>query len=327
MQGFLRCLLAAVVLFGFSLCGSPVGTDTPDMPNMLDMVIMPDMLVDGGNEDGGGSVGNCAQGTCVATPPAAWQGPVAFYSGDSGMAAPACVGTALDLGEGQLFGPPAQCSSCTCSMPQVNCGATLITHAGMNCTLGTTAVSEDTSCQALLSSTGNTFFTAPPPTVSAGACAPLGGVKTLPPVTYKNVIRLCKTTSNGSCSAGFECFVPPTPAYQSKPCIYKMANVACDAPGFSVKHTAYGGITDTRDCSSCSCGAGSGTCTGNTELYSMLGCSTLIATVPSDNSCVSASGTQSFKLKLSKSGSCPPSGGTSTGNVSPNSPVTICCAP
>jgi hypothetical protein len=113
--------------------------------------------------------------------------------------------------------------------------------------------------------------------------------------------------------------------------VYRSGAFACEG-GYSVPHVLYtGGVNDGRGCSSCSCGAPSGSCVGSVDLYGGSSCATVIDSVPADNvSCLeSVPNVQSIQLQVvsGPSGTCAPNGGAATGGVSGNDPVTICCLP
>lgn len=290
---------------------------------------------DGGSVGGGGGHGgNCAADACVAAPPAGWQGPMAFYTGPGDADAPACEGFALDLGGGALTAPAATCAPCACGAPAGQaCGDGVFTaHAGASCTSTTTDITESASvgCQLLNSMTGNDWFTSSPVPASGGACAPSGGVATLPKATFEGRVRLCGAASNAGCATGSACFAP-SPAYQSKPCVYRMDDVACDAPGFSIKYTAHDGIADARACTACACGApAGGTCPAVTELYDLPDCVTLINTAHHDGACTDAGGTESFLFTIigqAAGASCAASTPAPAGQATPGPTFTVCCAP
>ena len=251
------------------------------------------------------------------------------------MNAPPCSGVALDLGSGALDAPPATCSPCTCGAPTgQTCGkGVLTTHLSAGCTGATTDITETdgSGCQSLSSNTGNDYFTSSPVPALGGSCAPSGGVATLPKATFAERIRLCGAPSAVGCPSGEGCFARPSDAYEAKPCIYRMDDVACDAPGYPVKRTVHSGVVDSRGCAACACSPpAGGSCPATTELYDMPNCVTLISTVHHDGACTAAGGTESWRFQITgppAGSSCSPSMTAPTGQAAPGSPLTICCAP
>ncbi len=211
-----------------------------------------DVLVgDGGvgGNGGGGAPPACAPSDCVAAAPDGWEGPVAFFSGASGETLPKCDGIALDLGTGPLDAPPATCTACKCAAPTgQTCGNGVLTaYASANCSGGTSDSTEmaGSGCQLLESTTGNDYFTSEPVPATGGKCQASGGKKTLPPARFAEQIRLCGSAGTG-CNGGDTCFPKPPPAYDEKPCIYRMGELACDVTGYPVKHSARTRASTTR---------------------------------------------------------------------------------
>jgi hypothetical protein len=99
----------------------------------------------------------------------------------------------------------------------------------------------------------------------------------------------------------------------------------------------YGGVSDTRACSTCSCGSPSGAdCNANAHVQILDGCGAgghlLVDMHPLPETC-SASTTPSAAIHggtfttTASGGSCGASGGSPTGTVAQTDPVTICCMP
>ncbi len=296
------------------------------------LIVSYDGLVGDGGEGGeGGSHASCPASACVASAPGGWEGPVAFFSGKGAVELPSCDGLSLDLGSGTLDAPAAICTPCKCSPPTgQTCGDGVLTAwAGASCTGGTSDSTETTGsgCQLLESTTGNDYFTSAPVPATGGKCQASGGKVTLPPARFAERIRLCAATAGG-CQGGETCFSAPA-AYDPKPCIYRMGDVACDVPGFPTKHSAHAGVDDSRACDPCTCGAPSvGTCPAKTDLYDLPGCVTLLNTAHHDGNCTDAGGTQSWEFTITG----PPSGATCTastggaiGAATPSATVTVCC--
>jgi hypothetical protein len=186
-------------------------------------------------------------------------------------------------------------------------------------------------CNLLVSTTGNDYFTSKPVPTMGGKCDASGGKATLPPARFSETIRLCGSAGTG-CSSGQTCFPKPPPAYEDKPCIYRMGDHACDIAGYPVKHAAHAGVDDSRGCQQCTCDPPSvGTCPAKTDLYDLSDCtpSPPINTAHHDNACVDAGGTQSWIFTITgppQGSSCTASPGGPIGAAMPGSTFTVCCS-
>lgn len=102
-------------------------------------------------------------------------------------------------------------------------------------------------------------------------------------------------------------------------------------PEYPLKELLYSGSTDTRDCSTCTCGAPSGaSCTGGQgTIYDANGCSGATQAFAIDGTCKTTGGTTTLAAKQTTaptvSGTCAKNGGTPTGQATPTGPTTLCC--
>src|SRR6185437_15308597 len=274
---------------------------------------------------------------CVPAAPAGWSGPVFLYDGDPSQipSCPSSEPTTAFTGNGSLNAQPAECSACTCSTPTVNCtpkNLDFSSNAGCSNTGGTAAQLPGDACGIILTPAGTKAYTAAAPTAAvAGACTPSGGSPTLPPPDWTRAGLACSGGSNATgCNAGQVCApVPPTP-FVSGACVWASGDMGCPT-GFTNKHTFESSVTDTRSCSPCACGAGMGSCTGTTTVFTDALCmSTTTLTVPNDGSCTNAGGITGGSAQVSTmgSGSCPTSGGQPVGTITEGpTTTTVCCVP
>jgi hypothetical protein len=250
--------------------------------------------------------------------------------------APGCPPDFPDVvfeGVGNPVQQPASCAACVCSAPTVSCMlANLATYGGANCAGGANALVQPTAnnaCQDINASAGTDSYRAGPPTVSVSACTASGGAANVPPAQAGSFGRLCGATlSDAGCGAQGEVCVPNAVAspFEGKVCVWRLGDQSCPA-AYPHEHIFSDTLDDTRGCSACGCGNAAATCTATTTVYSDDACATALATVPNNNSCVTATVGQSITVARTTIGSCPASGGNPTGDVDlgPNR-LTVCCA-
>ena len=160
-------------------------------------------------------------------------------------------------------------------------------------------------------------------------CAPQPSVN-VPAVTWDNAHVACdlptSCQTNGKCVEGLET--------GQELCVYVSGNAQCPA-GFPNPIDTWQDATDTRDCSTCSCGNPSGTCSGNvtfsevdclsfrTELanLSLASCTS----TPSLSALDGVATTGLFGNFAPSGGSCTPSTSTPQGTVTGTGQRTVCC--
>ena len=156
----------------------------------------------------------------------------------------------------------------------------------------------------------------------------------IPPSTWGTTARACGTTpTTGGCSGGALCVASP-PAPFGKVCVSQPGMAACPAGAYSVAHVFYGGVSDSRSCSGCSCGTPTGTsCTGaQVDAFSMnTGACGGTETPLAFGSCATVGvpilGEQETTAPTADNGTCSPSGGQPSGSGVPATPTTLCCTP
>ena len=314
----------------------------------------------------------------ASTLPSGWTGYFALYDGlPSGV--PGCSGTwptqAFE-GNGQLTSLPATCNSMcgtptggTCQIPELDISDAACTVQGV-CSGPVTPPTGYTpgACFNFPASppgSGFTYFggstcgpqtttncstgTKPcnvsaavgPGTVAGSSCAPIATAPTLPAVTWGSTGQACGGATPGTgCGSSDTCMpIPESPFVSSGVCIMQAGNQTCPAGQFTDQHIFYAGTTDTRACTTGSCGAAtSDTCTVEWTLYSDTSatpnCTTLQMTVDSGK-CAAFTGGASVQITSAKAkvtvppngGSCTPVDGQPTGSVTPTGATTFCCIP
>jgi hypothetical protein len=272
---------------------------------------------------------------CVpAAPGDGWTGPLVVYDGPlSGVSS--CPSTMaiskVNARSGTPSGGAHTCSACTCGgVEAVTCEATLIEYWEGSCSVTQHRQMMGLQCSSINSQTDRLQVETK---ATGGSCAPSGGVVAKGAVDWPGTVLACGAPDllTSGCAVGEVCAPEPAAPFGARFCIAKAGDQACRAP-WSTKSLAFGGYSDTRGCTGCSCGAplgvacvgsfkhdnGSGGC-NNTQVttYSIptTGC---INTDPSAGAVL---------VDLAPSGgSCSPAAtSTATGDVIPTDPTTVCC--
>ena len=336
--------LGFVIVFGLAGCAEVLGlgdytngeggaqSDAGDAVVSVDS--QPDVLVDAG----------CGLGlACAEAPPVGWSGPIAIWSG-MGMPPPSppdCGGDypqKLYDGVGGLNAPMAICD-CQCgSITGATCGSVSITrYSNTNCTtqcVNPTVVVPVGGCVNTTECGGNWALGGSSPV--GGSCTPQAS-KTVTPAQWTEATRACGggAPSQGACETGQLCVPVPSFPFQTPFCIVRAGDVMCPAGKYKTKRTYYSGFIDTRDCpSSCQCGAPSGIdCNAGAQIitYDQANCSNNVLDnfVGLPKACQKPnSNTKSVRVTATPAGgTCPATVVTPSGDVTPQNPTTVCCAP
>jgi hypothetical protein len=290
-----------------------------------------------GLDDDSDGLADCADPDCVGfmcvevQPP--WKGPVFLYDG-AFATKPDCstVPGMLEYEgfDGLMFDAPT-CTACSCGAPMVTCGLSdLTTYSDVACTVTTAVTAQPQPVQCTNLGGVVAAASAGPPTVS-GSCPPAGGDVTADPYTWQTAGVACEPADQGGGCAGMGvCVGNAPPPFGSKACIYRNGDQSCPA-GFDDKHTFFDGADDTRACSSCQCGApsGSATCDTHTHVYPNAGCAGGASDVFHNSTCTPVSAA-SFNVEVNVTnnfGACTESGGMPVGDVSEAGTTTVCCVP
>jgi hypothetical protein len=318
---------------GGALDGSDVTTDAAgsDAPGMPDVIEEPPPHC-------GGAF------TCAPIVPSGWTGPLELYAGSS--AAPSCgasfTGPAFD-GNAGLSVPGSKCD-CQCQNAQgVQCSSPTISFYGSSA-----ACSPANYCGAIMPLTpslctgvdirsrcadaGLTIsMSAPASTASGGSCPPVA-LRNVPPSSWATNARACLSSlgaAQSDCASGSVCAPYPPPPFGAGLCIAQPGDVGCPASGYPVKQLFYGTVSDTRDCSQCTCSSVAGaSCSASIGVFqpSALSCSTGQISYLPPFMCDPVQQPSEFKLTLTPSGgSCTPSPVAPTGTATPAKPNTFCC--
>lgn len=324
-----------------------------------------------GDEDGD-QLEDCADSDCepdvecVDPIPVGWGGLgyVAVFRGTAGSD-PACPpGTEMVVytGNADLSNTTAQCSTCGCASPSwqscqffedldgVKPGLQAIYPGNLTCgtfTAGTTLtvpspwatndcepIGPLPGSQTCSGSPCNSFVDLAQARPNSGTCTPTGGAPTGADPVWDDAVKACRVVSNlAGCTAPQSCVPKPQGVYEPRICIGRPGVQSCPGP-FTQAVPAFGDFDDTRDCTTCTCGSGTGgTCTLGVTLYSDANCTNAVGTGNS-NTCLGLGGNpaiQSAQTTLVNGptgGSCPSTGGgVPTGAVTEIDPTTFCCLP
>jgi hypothetical protein len=281
--------------------------------------------------------------TCAAAPPNGWTGPVAFWEAMN-MMPPACSGNynsvSVDTNSG-LSAQPAQCG-CSCGFPQnQTCpSATGAVYDGNgSCAIpcsGNFNVPTNNGCVNFGCSPSSGFTSALVPkfAASGGTCS-ANGSSTVPPATWTNNARTCAygvATEQGGCMANNVC-VGAAPNSFAGPCVVQAGDLACPQ-SYPNKHLEYGGVSDSRGCTQCTCGLTPGTCTGSVIFYAGMNCGgnvTGVFALGGPCSTVTGGGLNPISAGTVnggytvQGGSCNSNGSSPQGSATPAMPSTICC--
>lgn len=327
------------------------GIDAPFDTRVVPEGGVPDGECNGGAEDcANGLDDNCdgridcddpvCQGAgygCVESAPAGWT--LVSFAAASGQIIPAgCSGayaSTVAQGHDGLSAAAATCG-CACAQGQATGTACpVVAVSGYSGTSCNSAVDQSfnitgVACGDFGSMQGS--FKANPGTPTAlGSCGSPLPSKTVSPLQWANSYAACGYTApldvNG-CNAGNRCVRLPDSAFDAKPCIAQVGDVACPGSPFGNKSLVDTGSSDTRDCSACTCSASGGSCAATITAYQSNGCTGTSGSVVADGTCTGQG--DSFlsvhvDSRTTTPASCSPGTSSPTGSASATGPVTVCC--
>lgn len=295
-----------------------------------------------GIDDNDDMLVDCMDPTCACVDafPSNWSGPAVLYRGPAGNppACPADWPTQILAGKaGNIVGDdPAMCSGCSCgAQSAITCPPAQLTFYTLASCSGTptsqTAASPNT-CTAINGAASlYASVRAAIPTPMGGTCPPSGGQATISSTpSFTEDAVLCFGAMQGTSCAQGPCVPLPPPPFGASICIYRASGNPCPAP-FTVEHTIYDGLNDTRGCSACNCPR-TISCNSTTTLYNPSTNTTCLSpttNVPHDNVCRAASqpGSMRFNPGTPTNSGCSATGGQPNGGVSGTFALRVCCMP
>jgi len=283
-------------------------------------------------------------GVCADAVPAGWSGPVTLFdqTGPPAPTAPTCPTS---------FPTDSYDGNADLDAPTQTCGCSCAGGTGAQCGSSSIQFFTDKVCATPCNAGGyglppglcvTTGCTANPqglivtaPTASfAGSCTPTP-TSTIPSTSWSTTGRACGTTGvAGLCSGSGVC-VPSPPAPFGKVCVFQAGTATCPGGSYSVSHVFYGGVSDSRACSGCSCGSPTGVSCAGAQVQAFSAntgtCGGTAADVPFISGCqtvgVTIQGEEETTAPTASNGTCTPSGGQASGTASPATPTTVCCTP
>ena len=268
--------------------------------------------------------GSCS-GACAEAPPAGWDlVEVSFSAGAPPNCGSEFAGTSW-VTEDTLDAPTPTCG-CACGAPsgytcQVSVEPQCVGGATGCYACGTTQVATSGQCIVPGGTGGDVFFGST--FTSGGSCAASPST-TVPPTSWGGQARACAPTTTvtaAGCTAGSVCAPTADPTFAL--CIERAGVVACPAGSYSSQHVEYTGVTDSRSCSSCTCGPVQNVnCNGTWYCYAA-GCSG----PPSNNFGCGFCNTYASGMYVASpsGGSCSASSVSPTGSATPTGATTFCC--
>jgi hypothetical protein len=297
---------------------------------------------DAGNAEGAAD-GSCTGATtCAPSVPAGWTGPLALWEGTINPPAscPTGFSAAFD-GGAAASSPPAQCS-CACTPATGGaCGPVTLTFTanggggcGQPCGPGGGVVSVTpgscVSVSTITQSCGNTNVTISGS--AAAGCTPNASATT-PPWAWGAYAVACAPLSSTplGCPAGGLCVPAPPSPFEMRFCIMQPGSGLTCPGAYPVQRSYYSGVTDTRGCSTCTCGGVDCNANAHVQTWNSSQCTGTFPLAdfnPLPKSCSSVSNQpRGVSFTTSPRGTCAPVGGQPIGSVATQGPVTLCCTP
>jgi hypothetical protein len=278
-----------------------------------------------------------ANQVCLGKPPLGWTGPIVVAKGQTAEDLPKCKGPykTNDAVRFEGFHQPgaAECS-CSCAMDPNQCDIYVDYYSGSNCNTYLGYDQPATGCYEF-SETIESFYISS--YYYGGMCA-AEREEVIPELEWDAVVRGCggAPVPSETCDLnGRRCYDVPADGYESQVCYIAEGDLPCP-PGtdYAEKTIRYTAVSDSRDCSNCTCGfpAGGGggfeqECISSYDFFTSDDCSGTASGTATNYNCNDAPGAQSVSIEFDAK-SCPvQTEPQPEGEVVPEQPWTYCCAP
>lgn len=327
-----------------------------------------------GSEDAASGDGMAACGAtdvCVPVAPAGWNGPAALRDIDVQTGVPQCGGEytelLLDYAFANLVAPDYECG-CECGVGTLECnGSARLRYSPAQTFEGfSPCTSADPGGLLTATIAAGTPEVYPPHDVPVtsnnhgvtvdqvvssidGACTAMPSETATDTVWTERTIACGTQREGGGCEQGQTCVARPLKPFREGVCVWTEGDVLCPE-GYPDREIRHQSVSDTRDCSTCSCGNPNASCQ-NSEMNIAFNVEDVNGNVflgsphsfdaPNEfcesfelcsSICLAATysiGEVSFDpgslLLTNGSAPCPPSGGQPTGEALPDDPLTMCC--
>ncbi len=292
---------------------------------------------------------------CVASAPDGWFGPYVQPVDPGTGDETSCEGDYPDSIRGGVAGAAGDDAECGCSCGAPTGGAcedplTVQVYDqdqnGFACsTITDTILTADTPFSNDTNGSGINVRILEPDVTTAPTCAP-SATENIDPIELGASVELCGGgVAEGDCEGDEVCVPELSAGFISAHCVYTEGDVPCPVgTDFSNRTVYFAEITDTRDCSSCSCGAAQNTdCDGSVSFFATYiqsggGFVTDPAEVePATGACrqidpnltptAGVTYGMVYDPETPTSSGCNPIGGDAQGSVSADDAFTVCCTP
>jgi hypothetical protein len=293
----------------------------------------------GVDDDGDGKIDcaddDCAAMRCSPAAPSGWQGPVVFKESDGDASCTGAFDREAWRGGNDPQAEPASCSACTCDGGSSCASAIDFVSSGEEQCGGTScSTSINQACAEISPACLADLTTAYVKTkVASGAgCQPSEQHADKPAPQWRTHALACSPAkaSSGGCAKDEVC-APAADGgggFEDRYCVYRPGEHDCPE-SFSDRRVYHRAFADTRECSACSCGGDE--CQYRWRVYNAddASCSTPLLELSNAGQCVQVNpkdGKLRVGAMISGGGACKASGGESSGDVSADDPVTLCCS-
>ncbi|MEZ4226207.1 MAG: hypothetical protein R3B13_34995 [Polyangiaceae bacterium] len=276
----------------------------------------------------GGGAGCASLGkTCLPAVPSGWTGPVAIKTSTG---TPSACPSEFPTETGPYFsGLQYSIASCQCSCASptgATCSSAVLSQAGTCGSPGSTVAvvpSGGTCTSVPLLNAGQVKASG---TVSGGSCVPQANHTIAPPV-WSGQVRICEGASTAGICNGTDVCAPTL--QPSEACAYRLGTFACPTE-YPVGTSYFMGYTDSRDCTSCTCGPVSGSClgVGTVSFHTQSDCTDASTTTVAPGGCIPAASASAYAAYTGGTpvgGSCLPGGASPVGTVVADGELTVCC--
>jgi hypothetical protein len=340
-NGFQQCKVDGS---GFTPCVCGTGTGAPKAGSGADadsgMSDDGSERCDNGVDDDGDGKIDCADDDCAAmrcSPaiPSDWQGPVVFRESNDDASCSGAFTHEAFRGGSDPQADAASCSECTCGGGG-SCASAIdfVSSGEEQCGGSSCSTSINQACAEISPACLESLTTAYVKTkVASGAgCQPSEQHADKPAPHWSTHALACSPNgmSSGGCAKDELC-VPAADGgngFEDRYCIYRDGEHDCPK-AFGDRRLYHRSFHDTRACSACSCGGDE--CQYRWRVYNAddSSCATPLLELSSEDQCVQVNpkdGKLRVGAMISGGGACKASGGESSGDVSADDPVTLCCS-
>jgi hypothetical protein len=248
---------------------------------------------------------------------------VVINEGDDAEPCPAGFGMLVHGDQHAELSPGSASCDCECGdAVGTSCSAVTMQQTNAACTInqGGSDVLPPNTCTFVSNGVGTYAISTPSLQVLGASCQPEASEAIANP-SWGRDVRSCSAAVGEDCDGG-NC-LPSTPDDHLM-CIWVAGEAACPEGPWTQQVITYGDVDDDRDCTECTCGAPTGTCSGNIELNNQ-GCGVIYIGDATPGTCGIQPAASHATYVPQANASCTPSGGSLVGGVEPTDAITYCC--